>query len=72
MKYLHFMYARNEHFTTHLVPEAHKYEQNKTGNTDTDYEYINTTIIILFLYNIYFFLQIALAKFWNVDRCLTC
>ena len=66
------MYARNEHFTTHLVPEAHKYEQNKTGNTDTDYEYINTTIIILFLYNIYFFLQIALAKFWNVDRCLTC
>ena len=55
------MYARNEHFTTHLVPEAHKYEQNKTGNIDTDYEYINTTIIILFLYNIYFFLQIALA-----------
>ena len=55
------MYARNEYFTTHLVPEAHKYEQNKTGNTDTDYEYINTTIIILFLYNIYFFLQIALA-----------
>ena len=54
-----------------LVPEAHKYEQNKTGNTGTDYEYINTTIIILFLYNIYFFLQIALAKFWNVDRCLT-
>ena len=48
LKYLHLMYARNEHFTTHLVPEAHKYEQNKTGNTDTDYEYINTTIIILF------------------------
>ena len=27
--------------TTQLVPEAHKYEQNKTGNTDTDSEYIN-------------------------------
>ena len=26
--------------TTYLVPEAHKYKQNKTGNTDTDYEYI--------------------------------
>ena len=23
------------------MPEAHKYEQNKIGNTDTDYEYIN-------------------------------
>ena len=23
------------------VPEAHKYEQNKTGNTDRDYEHIN-------------------------------
>ena len=41
LKYLHFIYARNEHFTIHLVPEAHKYEQNKTENTDTDYDYIN-------------------------------
>ena len=23
------------------MPEAHKYEQKKTGNTDTDYEYTN-------------------------------
>ena len=23
------------------MPEAHKYEQNKTGTTDTDYEHIN-------------------------------
>ena len=23
------------------MPEAHKYEQNKIGNTNTDYEYIN-------------------------------
>ena len=23
------------------VPEAHKYKQNKTGTTDTDYEHIN-------------------------------
>ena len=41
LKYLKFIYAQNEHFTTHSVPEAHKYKQNKTGNTDTDYEYIH-------------------------------
>ena len=23
------------------MPEAYKYEQNKTGNTDIDYEHIN-------------------------------
>ena len=34
LKYLHFIYARNEHFTTHLVPE------DKTGDTDTDCENI--------------------------------
>ena len=41
MKYLHFIYARNEHFLTHLAPETHKYKQNKTGNTDKAYEYLN-------------------------------
>ena len=24
-----------------IVPEAHDYKQNKTENTDTDYEHIN-------------------------------
>ena len=26
------------------MPEAQKYKQNKTGDTDTDYEYINTDL----------------------------
>ena len=36
-----FIYAWNEHFTRHSASETHKYKQNKTGNIDTDYEYIN-------------------------------
>ena len=49
LKYLHFIYARNDHFTTHLVPEAHKYKQNKTGDTDTDYEDIQKEAAVTFM-----------------------
>ena len=28
-------------YNTFAVPEAHKYEQNKAGTTNTDYEHIN-------------------------------
>ena len=41
MKYLHCIHhARYEH-VIFTVPEAHKFEQNKTRTTDTDYEHIN-------------------------------
>ena len=29
-------------YNTFTVPEAHTYEQNKTGTTDASYEHINT------------------------------
>ena len=37
---VHFIYAWNDPFTRHSVPETLKYKQKKT-NIDTDYEYIN-------------------------------
>ena len=33
-----FTHARYEHFITHSQCQRHKYKQNKTGTTDTDYK----------------------------------
>ena len=40
---IYSVYARYKHFITHsqCQKHTHKYKQNKTGNTDTDYEHKN-------------------------------